>query len=266
MGKIATSVLRRASGEDFQITYEDGLWTRRIGPYFLPDGLRFEYTYTDFDSWKREIEQYAANTKEYWLQHYLPKEGDIIVDVGAGRGEDTLTFSRAVGKTGRVIAIEAHPLSFAILRNFCRLNRLTNVTPVHLALMDREGTVQLVASESSWMENAIAADKEGAGVVVRAGTLDEFCKAEQLGGIAFLKMNIEGAEREALLGMTSVLTRVRQICVACHDFRSNLGHGEQFRTRAFVEKFLTDYGFALAARSEDPRDYVRDHIFGLRSN
>ena len=266
MGKIATSVLRRASGEDFQITYVDGLWTRRIGPYFLPDGLRFEYTYTDFDSWKREIEQYAANTKEYWLQHYVPKEGDIILDVGAGRGEDTLTFSRAVGKTGRVIAIEAHPLSFAILRNFCRLNRLTNVTPVHLALMDREGTVQIVASESSWMENAIAADKEDAGVAVRAGTLDEFCKAERLGDIAFLKMNIEGAEREALLGMKSVLPHVRQICVACHDFRSNLGHGEQFRTRSFVEKLLTDYGFTLLSRSEDPRDYVRDHIFGLRLN
>jgi FkbM family methyltransferase len=265
LGKIATSILRRASGENLEIAYLGGLWTRRIGPHFLPDGLRFEYTYADFDSWKREIEQYAADTKEYWLQHYRPKEGDVIVDVGAGRGEDTLTFSRAVGETGRVIAVEAHPLSFAILRNFCRLNRLTNVTPLHLAMMDKEGTVQIVESASSWMENAIANGDEGVGVAVRAGTLDELCSTERLENIAFVKMNIEGAERQALLGMESVLQRVRQICVACHDFRSNLGHGEQFRTRAFVEKFLVDRGFALMARPEDPRDYVRDHIFGLRS-
>jgi hypothetical protein len=52
--------------------------------------------------------------------------------------------------------------------------------------------------------------------------------------------------------------------VACHDFRSELGHGEQFRTRAFVEQFLIDHGFTLASRSKDPRDFVRDHVFGLR--
>ncbi len=43
------------------------------------------------------------------------------------------------------------------------------------------------------------------------------------------------------------MPRIRQICVACHDFRSELGHGEEFRTRAFVEQFLIDHGFTLAS-------------------
>jgi hypothetical protein len=70
----------------------------------------------------------------------------------------------------------------------------------------------------------------------------------------FTKMNIEGAERFALLGAESFMRRADQVCVACHD----LGHGEQFRTRAFVERFLIEHGFKLASRSDDPRDYVRD--------
>jgi len=82
--------------------------------------------------------------------------------------------------------------------------------------------------------------------------------------IAFLKMNIEGAEREALLGMGPSLRRVEQICVACHDFRADLGHGEQFRTRIFVQEFLVKHGFTLRSRPDDPRSYVRDHVFGLR--
>jgi FkbM family methyltransferase len=225
--------------------------------------LEFDYLHTDVEKWDQQIDQYVADTREYWLQHYSPQEGDVIVDVGAGRGEDTLMFSRAVGETGRVIAIEAHPLSFAILKNFCQLNRLANVRPLHLALADKPGTVRIAESESSWMENAIAVD-DGTGILVRACTLNEVYQQEGLRKIHFLKMNIEGAERCALPGMESVMPHIDHICVACHDFRSDLGHGKQFRTRAFVERFLTDHGFTLASRPDDPRDYVRDHIFGLR--
>ena len=264
LGKIATKFLQRMSGPGVEIAYVGGLWTRRVGTDYFPDGLRFEYSYADFDAWKRQAEIYASDTRDYWFQHYGPHEGDVIIDVGAGRGEDTLTFSRAVGNTGRVIAIEAHPLSFAILKEFCRLNRLANVRPLKLALMDRPGTVRLAESDTSWVENAVVSDEVSSGIQVRAGTLNEICEEHGLGEIAFLKMNIEGAERQALLGMEAVMPRVRQICVACHDFRSELGHGEQFRTRAFVEGFLACHGFTLVSRPNDPRDFVRDHVFGLR--
>jgi FkbM family methyltransferase len=261
--RIATHLVQRATGKGISIEHLDGLWTRRIGPDFLPDSLKFEYTYSDFGAWKLQMEQFAADTKEHWLQHYCPKKGDVIVDVGAGRGEDTLTFSRAVGECGRVIAIEAHPLSFAILKNFCRLNRLANVTPVHLALMHKAGTVQITES-ASWMENSINNSNGPSGVLVPAGTFKDVWEQEGLRNIAFMKMNIEGSERYALQGAGPIIQRVRQICVACHDFRSELGHGEQFRTRAFVDRFLVEHGFTVYSRSDDPRDYVRDHVFGLR--
>jgi FkbM family methyltransferase len=264
LGKIATSFLRRIGGDGVEIAYVEGLWTRCAGSDFFPDGLGFDYKYADFDSWKRQMDVYAADTKEYWLQHYRPQEGDVIVDVGAGHGEDTLTFSRAVGQTGRVIAIEAHPITFAILKNFCRLNRLTNVTPLHLALMDTPGTVRIVESQSSWMENEVIHGEASSAIAVRAATFEQVCKEQGLDDIAFLKMNIEGAERFALSGMEPVIDRVHQICVACHDFRYRQGHGEHFRTRAFVERFLVNHGFSLASRPDDPGASVPDHIFGLR--
>ena len=264
LGKITTSFVRRANGGGVDIAYIDGMWTRRVGSYFFPDGVRFTYGYADFDSWKHQAEKYLSDARDYWLQHYRPKEGDVIVDVGAGRGEDVLAFSQGVGPSGRVVAIEAHPHSFAILDSFCKLNRLTNVTRLPLALMDKQGTVRISESESSWIENAIQGSGEVPGADVRATALSEVCEEQGLEEIDFLKMNIEGAERHALLGMAPVMRRIRQICVACHDFRSELGHGEQFRTRALVEKFLLEHGFTLASRPDDPRDYVRDHVFGLR--
>jgi FkbM family methyltransferase len=266
LGKIATYVVQRGGGDGVEIAYVDGFWTRRFKSDFFPDGPRFEYTYAYFAGWKRQMEQYEADTKEYWLQHYLPHEGDVIIDVGAGRGEDTVTFSRAVGETGRVIAIEAHPVTFASLERFCRLNRLTNVTVLRLALMDKPGTIRIVESESSWMETAIDYGDGSLGIHVRAGTLEEVWKDQGLKDIAFLKMNIEGGERYALVGLERIIQHIRQICVACHDFRSNRGDGEQYRTRAFVERFLTEHGLELASRPDHPGVGIRDHVFGLRRN
>src|SRR5262245_5196542 len=62
------------------------------------------------------------DASDYWFHLYKPQAGDIIVDIGAGRGEDVYAFSQAVGETGHVIAVEPHPESFSILRRFCELH------------------------------------------------------------------------------------------------------------------------------------------------
>ena len=250
-------------GADFESPTIDGLWTHRIGSQFFPDGPHFEYAGMDRSLWKSQSARQIADTEEFWLQHYKPKEGDIIVDIGAGRGEDTFSFSRGAGGTGKVLAVEAHPTSFAILESFCRLNGLSNVSCIHAAVMDKPGRVKIVESES-WQENAVREARGEQGIQVPALTLDEVCYRYDIDRIDFLKMNIEGCERQALLGMETIISRINQICVACHDFRADLGHGEEFRTKAFVRGVLESRGFTITTRGDDLRDYVRDHIFGLR--
>jgi len=264
LGRAATASAQRITRSSVQIVYRDGQWTHSTGPSIETIGPQFAYTREMFRAWRRRIEAYAAETRDYWLRFYEPKQGDTVIDVGAGHGEDTLTFSRAVGPSGRVIAIEAHPLSFKALTDFCRLNNLSNVTPVHLALMDKPGEVRIIESES-WMENRVTSNGEPASnMTVPAGTLDDLCRRLRISQISFLKMNIEGAERYALLGAEQTMLRIQHICVACHDFRADQGHGEQFRTRAFVEGFFVHHGLKVARRTDDPRCSVPDHLFGLR--
>jgi FkbM family methyltransferase len=263
LGKIATFVVRH-NGSGVQLSYLNGFWTRHIGNQFFPDGPRFEYEYSDFCWWEHQMDHHSADTNDYWLQHYAPRDGDIIIDVGAGHGEDVAEFSRRVGKTGRVIAIEAHPISYAILKRFCELNGLRNVTALNIALMDAAGLVQMDETGVSWQVNSVVRKESNASGAVRAATLVDIFKEHKIEKIAFLKMNIEGAEREALQGMDAIMPRIEQICVACHDFWSEKGHGEKFRTRVFVEHFLAKHGFTIESRPGDPRDYVRDHVFGLR--
>ena len=262
LGKLATLYARRMSSADVE-TYYDGAWIHRVGSQFFPDGPRFQHDRDSLVRWKDEPARYLENAHDFWFRHLPPVEGEVVVDVGAGHGEDVIAFSQAVGKTGRVLAVEAHPASFEILRRFCALNRLDNVTCLHAAMMDRPGTVTF-SDDGSWEEAAVLKGDDRPGVKVPAATLDDVCSKEGVTRIALLKMNIEGAERSALLGMERTLKSVRTVCVACHDFRADRGDGEEFRTKAFVTSFLAARGFELASRPNDERDYVRDHVFGLK--
>jgi FkbM family methyltransferase len=259
----ATWYAKRLTGIDVRVLHREGLWTRRVGPYYFPDSSRFEYFADSFEKGIRQAEKYISDAKDYWFRFYQPRVGDVVIDVGAGQGEDALAFSDAVGVAGRVLAIEAHPGTFELLDAFCRLNGLSNTKPLWLALMGTTGNVSMTQS-AHWERQSIDWTQQ-ADQQVPATTLDDVCQREDIDDIAFLKMNIEGAEKDALAGMQNSIDYVRRICVACHDFRAERGDGEHFRTRSFVEDYLQSHGFSLAYRRDDRRDYVRDHVYGHRS-
>lgn len=263
LGRVATRVARRHTGSDIELFYAGGIWTHRVGPYCFPDGPRFNYYENDLKPMEGQANEYFSIADEFWFRHFRPQEGDVVIDVGAGRGEDTLAFSRAIGAAGRVFAIEAHPFSFEILKQFCHLNRLTNATVLHLALMDKPGTVSMVES-CAWQGHSVSIGHVPTEVQVRAATLDEVCEKQGIKEIDFLKMNIEGAERPAIIGMAASLRHIRAICVSCHDFRADSGGGEHFRTRDFVKGFLADHEFEVISNLEDPRPPVRDLVYGIR--
>jgi FkbM family methyltransferase len=207
-----------------------------------------------------EIQAAFRNAQDFWFWKYEPQPGDTIVDIGAGRGEDVLPFAQSVGPTGRVVAIEAHPTTYDHLERLCRLYRLDNVLALNVAAMDSPGTVQIEDGDP-WEANT--ARRDGHGLPVRATTLDAICDEHQLDHIDFLKMNIEGAEGPALLGMSNTLGKIQTICVSCHDFRADNGYGEDLRTSQFVTDRLTQSGFLVSRRS-DPRAYIRDQVWGTR--
>jgi FkbM family methyltransferase len=264
LARLATFIATRRAGTRVQILYE-GVWAYRAGCYIFPRSDTFDF---NARAWKEIALHEAncrANARELWLQFYEPQPGDTIIDIGSGRGEDAFVFAEAVGPTGRVLAVEAHPASFGLLHSFCALNDLKNITPINRAISDKAHRVGLTDSDD-WQSNSIGApDGEKTPIQIDACTLDALCDQEGITQIAFIKMNIEGEESSALRGMERVLSRCNTVCVAYHDFRSERGHGEQFRTRAFVTKFLADRGFKVVLRDADPRDYVRDHVFGLRT-
>src|SRR5207249_5962382 len=126
------------------------------------------------------------------------------VDVGAGTGWETLLFSRSVGKSGRVISIEAHPRVFRCLSKMRAENRLENVTLVQAAVGDQEGEVQISDSPEHEANSIIGLVS---GIRVAGTTLDRIFRSFGLSRVDFLKMNIKCAERLELAGIVEMLQK-----------------------------------------------------------
>ena len=67
----------------------------------------------------------------------------------------------------------------------------------------------MAESESNWQQNAVNRDGGTDGIPYRQRHLMSFAKQHGVEKIDFLKMNIEGAERNALLGMKAMITNIR---------------------------------------------------------
>lgn len=195
-----------------------------------------------------------------WLWDFSLKPGDTVIDVGAGIGEETVVFSRLVGPAGRVIAIEAHPDTFACLERTVQLSGLDNVTAVQCAVADADGELAIATADC----HVASALVESGGIKVAARSLDSLADELGLGDVAFVKMNIEGAERPAMAGMTRLLGGLEAACVSCHDFLADLGQSEDFRTKAEVRAALEAGGFAIRTREDHSQCWVRDYLYARR--
>jgi FkbM family methyltransferase len=242
----------------------DNMWIRRIGEHFLPDPEFLSTEDRSWPKWLKRVEKYKRDADDYWFHVYKPAAGDVIVDVGAGRGEDVYAFSQAVGPSGKVLAVEPHPVSFAALSKFCALNKLNNVDCVNFACVEQPALLQ-IETLPVWESNYVReGDASSTSYAVEGLQLDELVARHGINKIDFIKMNIEGAERMALPGAVQTFQSSSYTCVAAHDFRAERGEGDQFRTLSYVKDFLAQAGFSLTLREDDSRYYVKYHVHGSR--
>jgi len=262
LARQATAAARAAAtGVDIEILW-DGMWIRRVGPHYFPEPDLFQ---VDAPKWLQSPDtaaKFLRDADDYWFYVYKPGPGDVIVDIGAGRGEDVFAFSQAVGPAGKVFAIEPHPVSFQVLEKFCEWNRLPNVIAINCACVDEAASLQ-IETLPVWQSNYVrTGEPSPTSFPVKGVRFDDLYAEHGIGQIDFLKMNIEGAERAALPGCRHALRRSGFVCIAAHDFRAARGEGEHFRTLDFVRRFLTESGFRLTIRDGDQRYWVPYHVHG----
>ncbi len=216
------------------------------------------YSPTFFDM---PLEAIEAQVSDHWLWARGLDAGGVVIDVGAGVGDEAIVLSRLVGPTGRVLAIEAHPRTFRCLEKTVRHSKLAIVTPLQLAIAEAEGELS-ISDGDNHLANTVVANGN---VKVRARPLDAIVAEQGIDRIDLIKINIEGAETAALQGMPRALAMARQVVVSCHDFLADEGGDASTRTYETVIAQLRAAGFELQLRPGDPRPWVRYYVYATRA-
>lgn len=189
------------------------------------------------------------------------KPGMTVLEIGANVGFYTLLFSGLAGEKGRVLAFEPDPENFRLLSKSAAGSATANITCRQAAVADKGGALKLFLSEENRGDHRVYDSGEGRGCVeVQAVSVDE---ALGRGARAdFIKMDIQGAEYRALLGMESTVKNSPGLCMLC-EFSPALVRQAGDSPEAMLQKLL-EYGFSLkyldesahAVRSASPEELL----------
>lgn len=183
----------------------EGLISRMLPENKLKERLRIIFrileSYRILPSY-RLYEQYVLKIYE---KRYRVQKGDNVVDAGACFGMDTLKFSREVGNEGKVICIEPNEDNLTYIRRIVRLHRLKNVIIIPKALWSKKGKMKFYYHISPGGHSLINKENIKKIVETEVDTLDNILKELKIDKVDFIKMDIEGAEIEALKGAKEIL-------------------------------------------------------------
>jgi len=173
------------------------------------------------------------------------RPGMTVLDIGAHHGFYTLLAARKVGKEGRVISFEPSPRERKKLLWHLRLNRCTNVQVAGVALGSQAGKRDffMVKGRDTGCNSLRPPNVSEPTEVLKVSvaTLDAYLRQHGIERVDFIKMDVEGAEREVLRGAEQQLSQLPRPVMLCEvqDIRT-----EPFGYRAEdVLAFLWHKGF-----------------------
>jgi len=152
--------------------------------------------------------------QEIWDEFMV--EGDVFIDTGAHIGKYSIMLSPGFRK---VLAVEANPETFKLLEENIRLNGATNAKAINKALWCENGKqleffitkVNVGASSLKWdliAEEGFTVEQK---IPVYIITLNTLFKKKDIKNIDLMKLDVEGAEYEALQGLNLDEHAVRKI-------------------------------------------------------
>jgi FkbM family methyltransferase len=183
------------------------------------------------------------------------KSGDVVLDIGANIGYYTLLMAKLVGPTGFVYAFEPCENFSNYIRGSVSENRFDPYCSIYsCALADFEGMAQfrthaksgLDPSDPSYYSNCYLAANESdknldAFIDVKVDILDKILAANPERKIAFIKIDVEGAEYLVFRGAEKLLRRDKPVILS-EIFGPQLENVSKVNTLTYV-KFLESFGY-----------------------
>lgn len=192
-----------------------------------------------------------------FFHHYLPANDDVVVDLGAGYGDEALYIAEK-SPAVTYIGVEAQPVIYECLANtFRQVGEKFIASPY--AITDAD-SVKFV---SHYSYAAVGGIPHGY-IDVPTIKWADFIRRYNIDRIDLFKMNIEGAEKEIIQGIND-FSFIKRFIISCHDFRADNGDGEWFRTKQAVTGMLEENGYIIKSFNYGI-DFADDWVYAERES
>jgi FkbM family methyltransferase len=152
----------------------------------------------------------------FFFNQFL-KRGMTFIDVGANVG--VYTALAAQKQCERILAFEPHSISFNYLQKTIGKNRKgSSIDAIKIALGAKKCERVIYINPNNCGDNRIYQDTMLLNSeIVKVETLDDCCKKYGIEKIDFLKIDVQGAEMEVILGGKKTLSKSKK-CIILSEF------------------------------------------------
>jgi FkbM family methyltransferase len=194
------------ANKDLTNKFESGIMNTKLSKFNLrPLGIPIDILLRTYDILHNIVlEQYNYKNK------ICAEKDDVIIDAGACWGDTALYFAHKVGNGGRIYSFEFIPKNIEILSKNLALNpNLKNrISLIQYPLWHTKGETVYYWDRGSGSRVALESF-ENYENSVETHTIDDFCEESHLEKIDFIKMDIEGAELNALKGAIRTIKKYK---------------------------------------------------------
>ena len=183
-------------------------------------------------------------SEQAFLWRYL-RPGDVMLDCGAHLGLFSVLAGRVMANQGRIISLEPQPVIAAALRDNLARNDVTCATVIEAAAYSTSGPLEFQVHDSSRaaFSSIYAQDETGHTITVEGCSLDDLLEAEGIDRVDFVKLDVEGAEIDALGGCSRSVEAGRLPVVAIEFSEKVLNSAN--RTTLDLAKAWQDRGYSF---------------------
>jgi FkbM family methyltransferase len=155
----------------------------------------------------RAIESTFAHP-HYILDNYMsPQPKDVVFDGGAWEGDTAYWYAHHCGPDGLVYAFEPSPYNYDRLRhNITLMNDVAPIIPVRKGLTNAQGIAPWDDMTAAGTCSRISATG-GDGTQIELTTIDAFVEDENIERLDIIKMDLEGADFDALVGAKKTIAQ-----------------------------------------------------------
>lgn len=142
------------------------------------------------------------------LEKFLMSDS-VFIDIGANLGLYSLYASSLMGENGTVVCFEPFSTNYRLLKQNISLNSNLNIRAENMAIGETDGLINLYYDEKDRNLGMVSSDmtEYTHSEAVKAVSLDSYLNGKSFEKIDFIKIDIEGHEYAALLGMKNTLAR-----------------------------------------------------------